>query len=329
MSTGYTRFDTQNNIDDSKIIYASSFDGEFDAIEEAMSTSGHTHDGTAGQGGPIENLGPNQDITIDATNFQPATTNTMNLGSSSRKFKDVFLDGIAYLDEVSFSSSGVFNITAGSDTDTEIFFEAPDVTSSSQVDVNFWRNTNASVELTLYKGNGTAQKQHTFFNNSVRLIRDGAGTMSVGHDDDVQFVNNTAPMIQVLAEGAKASMVVARFSDNSSPARVQIAKGRGGSISNSPSILQDGDEIGMVDFVGADGTDIQTIAAQIGVVVDGTPGTDQVPAEMNFRVADSGGSLQTVLTLRADGTIRMPNLPTSEPGTSNTVWASSGALMVT
>ena len=48
--TGYTRTDTTNNIADGNIINASDFDGEFDAIETAFGTSGHTHDGvTAGE----------------------------------------------------------------------------------------------------------------------------------------------------------------------------------------------------------------------------------------------------------------------------------------
>ena len=46
MGTGYTRNDTANNIADGNIINASDFDGEFDAIVTAFSTSGHTHDGT-------------------------------------------------------------------------------------------------------------------------------------------------------------------------------------------------------------------------------------------------------------------------------------------
>ena len=50
---GYTRNDTPNNIADGNVINASDLDGEFDKIETAFGTSGHTHDGTGGNGPQI------------------------------------------------------------------------------------------------------------------------------------------------------------------------------------------------------------------------------------------------------------------------------------
>jgi len=50
---GYTRNDTPNNIADGNVINASDLDGEFDAIQTAFGTGGHTHDGTAGNGPQI------------------------------------------------------------------------------------------------------------------------------------------------------------------------------------------------------------------------------------------------------------------------------------
>jgi hypothetical protein len=61
LGTGYTRNDTSNNIDDGKIIDAADLDGEFNAIESAFNNyTGHTHDGTASEGAPIEVTGPAQ-----------------------------------------------------------------------------------------------------------------------------------------------------------------------------------------------------------------------------------------------------------------------------
>ena len=67
MGTGYTRNDTTNNIADGNVINAADLDGEFDAIVTALSTSGHTHDGTAAEGGPVTKIGPTQDIVISAS----------------------------------------------------------------------------------------------------------------------------------------------------------------------------------------------------------------------------------------------------------------------
>ena len=81
MGTGYTRNDTSNNIADGNIINAADLDGEFDAIESAMGTSGHTHDGTSAEGGPVTVLGPVQDFVASATEIKPKTTNTLDIGT--------------------------------------------------------------------------------------------------------------------------------------------------------------------------------------------------------------------------------------------------------
>ena len=98
MGTGYTRNDTDNNIADGNVINAADFDGEFDAIVTALSTSGHTHDGTAAEGGPVSVIGPAQDITVSATIVSPKSNNAIDLGTDALEFKDLYLDGTAYID---------------------------------------------------------------------------------------------------------------------------------------------------------------------------------------------------------------------------------------
>ena len=111
MGTGYTRNDTANNIADGNIINASDFDGEFDAIVTAFSTSGHTHDGTAAEGGAITKLGPAQQLTIAATSITPSTDDAFDLGSSGAEFKDLYIDGVAYIDAINFNGTAI-NATA-------------------------------------------------------------------------------------------------------------------------------------------------------------------------------------------------------------------------
>ena len=67
MGTGYTRNDTANNIADGNVINASDLDGEFDAIQSAFNGStGHSHDGTTGEGPQIGTAGiANDAVTSD------------------------------------------------------------------------------------------------------------------------------------------------------------------------------------------------------------------------------------------------------------------------
>ena len=98
---GYTRNDTGNNIADGNVINAADLDGEFDSIQTAFNeTSGHTHDGTVGEGAPISVVGPAQDINVTITEVAPKTTNTMSLGTAALQFKDLYIDVTANIDSL-------------------------------------------------------------------------------------------------------------------------------------------------------------------------------------------------------------------------------------
>lgn len=93
---GYVRVDTSNNIADGNVIAAADLDNEFDGVQAAFSAStGHTHGGAVGEGAPIVKLGPNNDVTISAVLLAPKTTNTIDIGSSGLKYKDLYLAGNA------------------------------------------------------------------------------------------------------------------------------------------------------------------------------------------------------------------------------------------
>jgi hypothetical protein len=98
---GYTRNDGSNNIADGNIVNASDLDGEFDAIVAAFNAStGHTHDGTSAEGAPIEKVGPVQDLVVTATEVKPKTDNTLDLGTPTLEFKDLYIDGTANIDSL-------------------------------------------------------------------------------------------------------------------------------------------------------------------------------------------------------------------------------------
>jgi hypothetical protein len=110
MGTGYTRNDTSNNIASGNVVTAADFDGEYDAIEAAFNaTTGHTHDGTTSEGAPVTQLGPAQDFIATATEIKGKGTNTLDIGTSGVQFKDMYLDGLAYID--GFGESTIFATT--------------------------------------------------------------------------------------------------------------------------------------------------------------------------------------------------------------------------
>lgn len=117
--TGYTRNDTTNNIADGNIINAADLDGEFDAIQLAFNTAaGHNHDGSVGGGAPIEAIGPTQDVVVTAAVLRPKTDNTVDLGTSTLEYKDLYLDGTAKVDTLVVDESATItaNLTVNGNT---------------------------------------------------------------------------------------------------------------------------------------------------------------------------------------------------------------------
>lgn len=117
MGQGYTRNDTANNIADGNIINAADFDGEYDAIEAAFNSStGHTHDGTSGEGGPVTVLGPAQDFVASTTDIKPKSNNTLDIGTTLLKFKDLHLAGTANLPTVDIDAGAIDGAIIGANS---------------------------------------------------------------------------------------------------------------------------------------------------------------------------------------------------------------------
>jgi len=102
-----SRNDSANNIADGNVINAADFDGEFDAIVSAFATDGHTHSGAAGEGGPIQKLGPSQEVEVDSGAIFPASDGATDLGKSTKEWKDLYIDGVINTDNMSADAATV------------------------------------------------------------------------------------------------------------------------------------------------------------------------------------------------------------------------------
>jgi len=137
---GYTRQDTADNIADTKTIDAADLDAEFDAVEAAFNNStGHTHDGTAAEGAPIEVTGPNQEYLSEAAQFRPKTDDTYDLGSATFQWKDLYVDGTANIDSLvadtaDIDGGTIDNATIGGTTPAAGSFTTVSATGNITVD---------------------------------------------------------------------------------------------------------------------------------------------------------------------------------------------------
>ncbi|MEY2654670.1 MAG: hypothetical protein RLZZ524_1698 [Pseudomonadota bacterium] len=97
---------------------------------------------------------------------------------------------------------------------------------------------------------------------------------------------------QMEASGPQASISLFRNSADSAAPLVALGKSRG-TTAGSSTIVQNGDALGAIVFVGADGTDAETPGAVIQAEVDGTPGANDLPTRLVFSTTADGASSVT------------------------------------
>ena len=116
------------------VISAADSNDEFNQLLAAFNAStGHTHDGTAGDGGPVSVLRDSNaynKILLDSSNnhlefyvnvsssavqqlriqdgaIVPITDDDIDLGTSSLEFKDLYVDGTAHVDAINFNGTAI------------------------------------------------------------------------------------------------------------------------------------------------------------------------------------------------------------------------------
>ena len=200
--TGYVRTDTVNNIADGNVISAADLDGEFNGVQAAFNSStGHTHDGTASEGAPITKLGPSQNVTVSTIVLGVATTNTVDLGTSSLKFKDFYLAGNASIggtlgvtSTATFTGAVIFNGNATiGDADTDTITQAASYVTGTQL--KSAKTATNTLSLAAYDVDGTA------YTNLITLTASNTPTLALT-STGVGTINNMSIGATTASTGA-------------------------------------------------------------------------------------------------------------------------------
>ena len=95
-----------------------------------------------------------------------------------------------------------------------------------------------------------------------------------------------------------------RSADDLGP-RLNFARSKGGAIGSNTIVDADA-EYGGIYFFGADGTDTDSIGAQISAYVDGTPGANDMPGRLVFSTTADGASSPTErMMITSDAYVRL------------------------
>jgi hypothetical protein len=120
---------------------------------------------------------------------------------------------------------------------------------------------------------------------------DSSGRLLVG-TSSARTVGSAGVLSQIESTSGDAGLSIVRNSNGNTGGGLTLAKSRGTS-NGSSTIVQSGDDLGLVQFAGADGNDIASIAARIACQVDGTPGADDMPGRLVFSTTADGASTPT------------------------------------
>ena len=155
-------------------------------------------------------------------------------------------------------------------------------------------------------------------NSSEGMRLDSSGRLLVGASSSRTVGGNIAGKLQIEGTGTGGSTTactVTQNSDDSTGGRLMLAKSRGTST-GSITLVQSGDQLGMIDFAGADGTNAGSSAVRIIAEVDGTPGENDMPGRLEFHTTADGASSPTE-RMRIDSSGNVLINATSAFGTDN------------
>ena len=154
-------------------------------------------------------------------------------------------------------------------------------------------STNAALRIT-QTGSGNALLVEDSANpDATPFVIDAGGRILTGHTTSVLGPASTSAQIQIHASNLSTGTQSLFNWANSASSANQIAfnKSKSGAIGTLGSVAS-GDLIGAVVFCGDDGTSFVS-AANITALVDGTPGTNDMPGRLVFSTTADGASSPT------------------------------------
>jgi len=144
--------------------------------------------------------------------------------------------------------------------------------------------------------------------SSERIRVDSAGRVLIGISSArANFGNNTSGVQQhIQLEGTSAitsSMSLIRNSNDANDGGIIVGKTRGTSV-GSNTVVQAGDDLGNIAFVGADGTSLQ-FGAEIKAQVESGVGNDDMPASLIFQTNGGSTTMSERLRINSSGKVRV------------------------
>ena len=141
--------------------------------------------------------------------------------------------------------------------------------------------------------------------NDEKMRIDSSGRLLLGTSTARAVGGESNPVLHIEGSGNTSNSWVnlTRFQAGTASANFQFAKSRS-ATPGTYTIVQDGDSLGQISFLGSDGTDMANYAATIQGQVDGTPGSNDMPGRLVFSTtADGAGTVTERMRIDSSGNI--------------------------
>ena len=163
-----------------------------------------------------------------------------------------------------------------------------------EVSASYFVDRNASSYYLAPGASGTS------LNVNGKIFAGGSGVF--GSSTAETTISGGTPALQVIGSGFNGYLAAVRRDTSQYASGIALVKSRNTSV-GSYTIVQDNDQLGSILFIGDDGTDLDTYGATISARVNGTPGANNMPADIEFATNSGTGSPTLNLKLTKDGVL--------------------------
>tara|TARA_A100001011_G_scaffold198172_1_gene206491 strand:+ start:2066 stop:3703 length:1638 start_codon:yes stop_codon:yes gene_type:complete len=184
-------------------------------------------------------------------------------------------------DQIDFKVGGSdeYQLTA-----TKLDIKGNELVLDADGDTSITADTDDQID---FKTGGTDRAR---IDSSGRIIKGHTGSITTGSRASAVQITGTS--------AADSSLSIMRFNSSGGAAELILGQSRNSSIGGN-TIVQNGDNVGMVQFVVDDGTDYVSSVAEIRCDIDGAPGENDTPGRLRFSTT-ADGSNSTTERMRID-----------------------------
>jgi len=286
-------------------ILAAHSNDEFNQVLAAFhATTGHSHDGTAGEGGPVSTLRDADSlnkILVDTSNnhlefyvevssaavqqlriqdgaIVPITDNDIDLGTSSLEFKDGYFDGTVYADAINFNGTAI---------------------ASTAAELNIVDGDTSATSTTV------ADADRVVLNDNGSMVQVAVTDLAAYFDDEITAMPNLVTTAATTVGALNSGSITSGFGtiDTGSSTITTTGLITGGSL-DIDDVLINGTTIGHTDdtdlLTVASG--LLTVAGEISVTTLDIGGTNvtSTAAELNLVDGITAGTVSASLAVIAD-----------------------------